>query len=205
MSNNFFKNPNRKPSSAAKHSKYVPEWIRLGKEPHYYENNPNDALLSKGRKRTLVQPQQGYKNQETHLVVKGTSEKTSLPKKTNVAVGQNKNWFEGTPEEEEKVGSEKINYDSIAVPNDSHSDHLEDEEDVVSDEEHNEPNGIQPGEYGVIVQGVIIFQTSILSEAEAMIERILFDQLPEFSKIGVNDIVLIKRLPLKVGVLAVLE
>lgn len=213
MSNNFFKNPNRKRTSETKHSKYVPEWMRLGKESQLYENNPNDALSSKGRKRILVQPQQDHKNQETHLLVKGVSEKTApstinqknkvenLPQKTNVAIGQNKNWFEGTSEEEEKLGSEKIDYDSIAMP---HESSVEDEEDVISNEEH-ESGVIQPGEYGVVVQGAVIFQSFVLSEAEAMIERILFDQLPEFSKIGVNDIVLIKRLPLKVGVLAVLE
>jgi len=203
MSDDIIKNPHRKNKPVAR-SKYVPEWARLGKEPIVYEGNPSDAMFLNSKKRSPMKSSNVVTsntdlNQEQTVVHQPPKVKrapvveNSIPHQTKISVGQNKNWFDS---EEDPDASSDIMYDEIPDPP---SPVLSDDSGV-SDEQ-----SLQPGEYGVLIKGVVVVKTFVLKEAEAIIEKILFDQLPQFSKVSIDDIALHMRLPLKVGVLAVLE
>ncbi len=197
MSDKIIKNPYRKDKSSLTHSKYVPEWIRLGKEPIIYEGNSSDAMFLNTKKRSPMKPSNVASNQEQAVtqspkIKKAPVVENHIPHQTKISVGQNENWFDPRSDPD---ASADIMYDEIPDPPSSLLD-----DSGISDEQ-----SLQPGEYGILIKGVIVVKTFILKEAEAMIEKILFDQLPQFSKVSIDDIALHMRLPLKVGVLAVLE
>lgn len=213
MANDIIKNKNRVIGKIpVQKSKYVPEWQRLGKEPVIYEANPSDAMFLNNKKRAPVKTQspgttfapktkqqiQMAPGQEHAPVQPPKTRKPQViegpPQQTKVSSGQNTNWF-GSHEDNP---NEDISYDEIQTPPDFEV--SEEDESVESDEQI-----LKPGEYGVLVKDTFVLKTHSLSDAEAMVEKILFDELPAFSKVTIDDIILIRRLSLKVGVLAVSE
>lgn len=193
-SDEIIKNPRRKNKPVVR-TKHVPEWIRLGKEPIVYEANPSDVMFLNNKKRSPMKS--SAVSEQTPVqppkVKRASAVESSVPQHTKISVGQSRNWFEEDPST-----SEEILYEEIADPPES-------EEAEESVEESVTEQVLDSGEYGVLVKGFVVMKTFVLKEAEAMIEKILFDQVPEFSKVSIDDISLIMRLPLKVGVLAVLE
>lgn len=190
-----FKNPNRKvDQSMIKSSKYLPEWQRLGKEAIVYETNPSDLILLNGKKKESVKtlkPSVLSNGLINPLKVKPQPD--SLPQQTKVSVGLHNNWLDSTEEKQSP-----ISYDDVPDPPKPDSEML--------DEVIEEPESIEilkSGEYGIFVKNVFVVKTTLLSESEEIIEKILFDEIPAFSKVSMGDIMLIHRLPLKIGVLAV--
>ncbi len=186
------KNPNRKTeqSITVKSSKYVPEWQRLGREPIIYESNPSDVMFL------------GNNNKKKGQKVPSSTKPKSVqpPQQTKVSVGQNANWFDA----EEK--QEPILYEEVSDPPEQSSFEVsEDEENVAAEAQMEEKSEkLSPGEYGILVKDVLIAKTSSLSKAEEIIDKILFGQAEQFSDINFDDdIMLIRRIPLKIGVLAI--
>lgn len=217
MPDDVIKNPNRKPenSTVVRHSKYVPEWQRLGKEPMIYEANPSDAMFlgnnNKKRSPKVPPPAQPTKPQQApgqeHAFVqppktKRPAAETQPPQQTKVSVGQNGNWFDVEEEKQEPIAYEEIP-DPPGQPAFEVSE--EETEDAPQEkvEESEDSEKLLPGEYGVLIKDVLIAKTSSLSKAEGVIDKILFEQLEQFADVTFDDIMLIRRLPLKMGVLAV--
>lgn len=179
MSSDVIKNPNRKKEITVKKSKHIPEWMRLGKEPIVYETNPTDAMFLGNKKGVTMKP---VPKNKVEIITKDIP-----PQQGKVSVGQNNNWFDP----EEKKAAEEILFDEVP--------------DLPESEEDSSQQILEPGQYGVLVKDTFVLKTFILAEAEDIIEKILFDQLPQFSKVSIDDILLIRRLSLKVGVLAISE
>ena len=219
MPDEVIKNPNRKTEQiAVKPSKYVPEWQRLGKEPVVFEPNPSDAMFLGNKKKTPKapvvnssaapkMPQQAPGQEHAPVSPPRTrkQEVESPPQQTKVSVGRNSNWF-GTTENGAQLTDKQpdIPYDSVEVPDlEVSSDSGATEEETLqttasSDEEH-----LLPGEYGILIKDVLIAKTSSLTKAEGLIEKLLFQEVSEFPNVTFDDVMLIHRLPLKIGVLAV--
>lgn len=210
----MIKNPNRKPeqSTTIKSSKYVPEWQRLGKEPMVYEANPSDAMfLGNNKKRSQkvpthqpVQSVQQAPGQE-HTFVQPPKTKLPVtenqpPQQAKVSVGQNSNWFDV---EEEKQNP--ISYDEISDPPGQAVFEVSEEETETTHtvEKAEESENLASGEYGILVKDALVAKTSSLSKAEEIIEKILFEQIEQFSNVTFDDVMLVHRLPLKIGVLAI--
>lgn len=212
MSDDVIKNPNRKLGQpVVRSSKYIPEWQRLGKEPMIYETNPNDVMVLGGKKKTPMKtsnlkPSTQAPGQEHAPVLPPKTKRPETeiqpPQQAKVSIGQNGNWFDV---EEDK--QPPIAYDEIPDPPKSDFEVSDEESDEESEEDDKSDSTemLKPGEYGILVKNTFVAKTSSLSEAEVILEKILFDELPAFSKVTMDDIMLIHRLTLKVGVLALSE
>ncbi|HLG28321.1 MAG TPA: hypothetical protein VI423_11090 [Paenisporosarcina sp.] len=199
MSNDkVIKNPGRKVGPVERQV-YVPEWVRLGREPIVQETNPRDFTMVGSKKNppqrslsTLSEAQapiQLPNKAMAHVV-------STPPQQTKVTVGMSKNWFDASDNHEV---TDEILYDEVPDPpieaevddQDKPSEHLQ----LIG--------GIEAGSYGIIVRGVLAAKADSAKEAEAIVESILFDGLPNFSGVLLEDIIVMKRIPLKVGVLTV--
>lgn len=215
MPDDVIKNPNRKTGQpAVKPSKYVPEWQRLGKEPVIYEANPSDAMfLNNNKKRAPVKTQSPNTNPTSKVQAPGQEHapvsppktkkpepEATPPQQTKVSVGQNVNWFDV-----EKENQSDILYDEIPDPPDSAFEVSDESDEPDAPDQGSEDEALNPGDYGVFVKGELVYKTASLREAESFVEKVLFDEVPDFSKVTIDDIMLIRRLALKIGVLAVSE
>lgn len=219
MPDDVIKNPNRKPeqSTTVRSSKYVPEWQRLGKEPMIYEANPSDAMFlgnnNKKRSQKVPPPAQPSKPAQVqqapgqeHAFVQPPKTKRPVaevqpPQQAKVSVGQNGNWFDAEEERQEPIPYEDVP-DPPGQPAFEVSEEDEPEE-AAPVEKAEDSEKLAPGEYGILVKDVLIAKTPSLSKAEGIIDKILFEQIEQFSDVTFDDVMLIRRLPLKVGVLAV--
>lgn len=173
----IIKNPNRKNGPPDKKA-YVPEWVRLEREPLVNKVNPNDFLMESKRKRKVI----------------------PAPTQTKVSVGLKENWFDAA--EDPKV-SEEILYDDVPDPPSEEFEEEVSEPELESAEFNPEPvkSPLKPGEYGLFVKGVFVVKTTSAEEIKEAIETIIFDNLPNFSGISLEDITLVKRIDLKVGII----
>lgn len=178
-------------------STYVPEYVKLGKEPIVYEGKSMGStpppITNKKVARQHPQPAQQNTRQVPQQIVthSGTQAATQLTTQpTRVPSVGNRNWYEGTPEEEVRVSTQEFSYDEIPTP-------------ATGDSEEDELAILEPGEYGVLIRNQIVWSSTSLQEVESFIEKILFGSVQEYSDVSPNDIVLIKRIPFKVGVAAI--
>jgi hypothetical protein len=223
------KNPNRG-KNIHEASDYQPEYIRLDKEPVFqnvkphegqYFNPPKSNLGGRGRPPVAqtVKPS-GRPIVPVHElsdVVSPDSLKASLPavKASSVAklaVGHNKTWSDSISDDD-PILIQEFSYDEVQSPPSMYS-NLEEvveapKENVVITQlkviskvsnKFESIKDLQQGDYAIIIDGKLIKKFTNVKEAEIFIENILFDGV---SDVNADDIFLIKRFALKVGVLAV--
>lgn len=113
-----------------------------------------------------------------------------VPKQVHANVGQSSNWFEppqnitssaiDSSTKAKRVVSAKTVNNNVSIANGS--------------------NDIVEGQYCLLIRNKIFAISDSKSEIENMIESILFDDGKEFENLTINDLVLIKRMPIRVGV-----
>lgn len=105
-------------------------------------------------------------------------ESFDVPKQAHANVGQNSNWFEpsspATSKQKRVVGSKQ---NGVAAS-----------------------SNIDEGQYCILISNKIVATSDSKIEIENIIESILFDEGKEFENVTISDIMLIKRVPIKVGV-----
>ena len=175
----FIKNPNRKYSGLQQSNKYTPEYLRLGREPIVLKPEKNLAKDLKGLKKAP-----GTK-----------SASDTIP-----YVGQ-QNWYDihlNKIEDEEKAGTEEIFAEDVPDVPDVPDDLQETSEEKTILNQSSNLEDLSPGEYCLVVKGSVIASSDSKEGLEAILESLIFDNESEFD---VNEIILLKRLPLKIGVL----
>lgn len=207
----IIRNPNRFREQKPTISKYVPEWQKYGLEPIVSKVNPEDFNMQQRRPRpddtdedrvpVEMAPIPEYVPIQPPNTVREKPQ--DLPPETSphkVSVGVHKNWFEihsGTETNDEVL------YDEIPSPPEMSDEQFEVSDDVPT-ESSDEPTlaDVEPTHYALFVKGALIYSSQLIGEIEKIIEEILFDQ-ESLGNLTLDDIVLVKRIPLKVGVLAV--
>jgi hypothetical protein len=158
MSNeDVIKNQNRNKIRPEK-EEYVPNYIRLAKEPVVKELSQKDK----------------------YLFEKNTLENFKVPKQAKVYSGNNENWSDSLSEKEEvkleNKSTKKIDKEISTIP---------------------------PGDYALFVKNELITSSSDLNELESLMEEMLFGG--SFKDLSIEDIVLMKRVKIKIGVVSVGE
>lgn len=198
--NKIIKNPKRnveateRPPRPARH---IPEWVKYGKEPNIFDVSNKDFVVEKGRKQrgrnsSIVHqaPYPEHAPVQPPITNKINAGRRPLQPQTKLSVGANSNWFE----QQDSDGNEPIMYDEIPNPPD---DGIEVEDSSDYKEERSE---LEPNEYGIFIKGVLVAWAFTSKEVEALMEKFIFDTNNEIS---VEDLIVLKRVEIKVGVLTV--
>lgn len=184
MPDDVIKNPARKERLI---EPYEPEYKRLNREPEIKEVKVYDFQNRKGKSPKRIvdeEPQQ----------ILPQSLDGNVPQQTHVFVGQNNNWFDSGPKsivnEIEKTVNDLVEKTEEAV--------------IENNAEPSIPriSDVEAGNYCLFIKGDIIAISESKDSLVNFVESILFDNDPKFKDITVNDLLLVKRLHLKVGVLA---
>ncbi len=218
MSDKVIKNPNREKKHQERPTKYIPNWMQMGIDPvvHDVSNDFKIAAMKKKPKLSPVPVAEHIPVQPplTQVAISSQKDSNQIPNQTRVNVGLNKNWFE------DSSSNEEILFDEIPDPPLPESDSFVDDalpEFDVPDLESEDASGleledfgngtedneqVQPGEYCLLVRGNLVAKSLFKEEVEEIIEKILFDQAYGLTNVTIEDIVLMKRIPLRVGILA---
>ena len=184
MADDVIKNPARKTSHATREP-YTPEYVRLGRDPVVNEVNKGDFMIGRKAKKRYSLTETSEPSSMGPL-----PRSQSETKKTDEAV----RWFD------ESEDNADIPYDEIELPPEVKN--LAEDEVQETDEEDVSLNGMLPGEYCVFVCGALISSCMTREEAELLIQQVLCEDY-DSHEVTINDIMLLKRLPIKVGVLSV--
>lgn len=180
----IIKNPLRIQHQPQKQSSYVPEWVKLNKEP----------IISDKAIQPMPRSDKIQHNQKTGMgpvPSAKTTSKTSFSTSETVPM----------PFDHDK----DIMYSEIDVP-DSLVDlanpfNLPNEYESIDDQddsEGNESSELLPGEYVVLMRGKQVHRGMELSVVEEVVENLLFKET-----CTLEDIMVLRRIKLKIGVLAV--
>lgn len=208
------KNPNRRVPGPVVKSNYVPEWQRYGYEPIGFQVGTDDFNMHQKRTRQEDPEQQNGSPTDMAPIPeyipiqppntmrdRATNAPESAPKK--VSVGTHKNWFEAHIDPQ---ATDPILYEEIPDPPEVEELEVEDEmpeqQEQQEQNEHQDLSDIEPGYYAIFVKGDLIYSSQSSTDIEKVIEDILFDQQETANSVTLDDIILVKRISLKVGVLA---
>lgn len=191
MADDVIKNPARNLPQIQRES-YTPEYIRLNMEPVIQKVNKNDFLIGKKNRAPLSAPAE-----ESSMGPMPSQAFASLGKEEAVVTGK---WFE----EMKNDPNAPIEADSVKFPEDDQFDLVPSEVETSSSEENDifELQDLEPKTYCVFVCGTLVSKSISKEEAELLIQRMLSEDTPPFKDINMDDIMLLKRLQFRVGVIS---
>jgi hypothetical protein len=228
MGNNYIKNKTRSlrqehRDMGLKEEPYQPEYVRLGVEPlrprqvseadHFYSNrNRNNSRQGKS-----VNSKEMLKQNIPNVISKAppsvSFEEKNIPKSNFVASGNNMEhaWVPQREQAEIDVNEDQIFYDEVSLPSDKETvsfdtqpDYVQSKEDEqvgsrkwVSSSEKESSHNYFAFNFFVAIRGQIVFGSDNIDDIENYIESIIFKDQGDLKQ---GDFVVMKRLPLKVGV-----
>lgn len=183
MSDDVIKNPARNEPRFMGY--YEPEYKRLNKEPIITNPKKFDFMENKPKEKSV----------------------SDVPEQTHVFVGRNQNWFETSKE----VIEASIKNESLEILDEpkepefkSVVDELEKNVDEVMEKPQLKIDSLEIGNYCLFYKGELLTIDSYTNESiTEFIESIIFGSDSKYEGLSVNDLILVKRLPIKVGVLVV--
>lgn len=208
LTSHFIKNPKRLTDEqvAAKKRAYVPENVRLGMEPPPpVEVVPTDFAFSK-KKRPFVTSSRGPIQNPSlpvgKVFIKAESQRQP-PQQYPVTSGYSHEhtWYptdEDDMEEFETFTHEEISEEDVPIPGhqiEVEEDHREVQMNPVS--VHNLPTG----NFCIFLNDSLIYAHDSIEKIEAMIEFILFDETSPFQVEQAEELVVLERLPIRIGVM----
>lgn len=217
------KNPNERGS-------YLPEWARLGVSPtEVFETSKEFQMMPKHKKKKKFAQQQAQpiakQSSAPNQQIQGNVQ-VPHPK---VHSKYDPNWFvkDGDSKLTKVFTAEEIadpvipddilrskllanEQEPFIVEVDEDDEEDDDDSSEESEEDIDEENDftaealseLKPKEYALLVRGQVVFSTFDLAEMESTIEDISYDGL-DGEQVKFEDISLIRRIPLKIGILAV--
>jgi hypothetical protein len=174
MADNLIKNPSRRP--AGPHKEYVPNYVEKGIKPVVYGVTTNDRILF---------GQQNVKNTRRSLIDAESDNSGPVPKSVKIEYEQ--------PEQETNpvvnVGQQQEWFEGLTV-----------EQDQVEDSGVFSLESLEENTYCIIIDGEIIRSSKNLLEIEEHLQEIVLSG--DYPGIGIKDIVLMKKIALKMGIVA---
>lgn len=193
MDDNVIKNPNRTKPQKVNKSTYVPEWQKLGYEPANLSDKSKDFVM--------YQKQDKLKREKIAYSPVGIAPiQEYAPIQPPKAIKQNMEYDEDLPSlYMEEESSRPISWEETPSPP-VNEDVIDDSDTSTSDdvENQNSLENIKDGFYSIFIKETLIFSSESLSEIKKAIESMITNSELD---ITVEDIMVFKKLSLKVGVL----
>ena len=207
MDDRVIKNPARK--KAVTREPYTPEYIRLGRDPVVNAVKSAEFMVSrKKRRQDLPEIDSGSMGPVPRSSVtrgasdEGVSFELASDPNEEIAyddIPEPPVDIQDNPQEDDQSDSDLL--DALLADSEE-SDDSDLDELKPDDLEPEDLNRTQPGEYCLYVCGILVAQGLGQEDAELIIQRFLSEDDPNFKEITINDIILMKRIPVRVGVLA---